>query len=1333
MKGPKKGSKKRPATSKDAIAKKKAKVSSKKPLIKNRDALRELEANGKLQEMWGEYSSEKFTKESAIIMCALVCEKSKESKSLLPFETFSGDIPKFEEFFFKVLSQYDEYSYFEKSIIANFISAALEATDIDKSTVANAIKCLLDQSMLHVIDSALVEGFLDDLSMKMEFPNPAYPPNDRSKIIPNIVKSFVLWSQSLSVEQTSTNPIATTTETDMDVDSKNEENKEVPSAPQKNKKKMKKLSKDEKDFASRTLELFHNLLSGPLTRVYFMLALKQFHMLVIIKNSPLMKDKMLRELIKMIEESVYFPVLPFSMTDLSQTEVMGDHYDNVTSLQTAVRKMFGSPMSEFYLASVGQVDHKKAIDEQFGELPLSELWKLYCSQGWADDEHGTLVPASSKEEEGLTDIEEHVLYHEVKLTKPLLLDAFTGEYKKTQQFLKSVNEMSLFPSETELFDETKVPLGNTRSDNVLALAKITNQYLTFGDFLKRNFQIYRMEAAYEIRSDLVETVKRVDPRMEMPSMKTIFTGYDRNATPIEGFKLVSLKKAEMGQMIPASVEAEVEIDLGMLRERDRLEWNSIREHDVLFLLSIRSETRFNEPRKESKSKGEESLDFPERYGLRCVRGCRVTQVKDEGGKLYNDPNASSEDRDRKPIGSKRTFVVLLDPAQYHSDAVEVANGKEDPYEGDFLNMLVRRSPETNNFWSVLKTIRDLMNESRIERIIPGCLQQVVLGRGSPTAAHYSSEKVIRDIGVQPTNLDVKSYCPFELTDVQKEAVHSGLMHGLTMIVGPPGTGKTDVAVQTIVNIVKNFPNQKTLLITHSNHALNDLFRKIMNTDISGRHLLRLGRGERDLETDEDYSKFGRTNWCLGRRIELLNICSELAKSLDVDPDRCASCASADFFHFGEIQSRIEEFEMGVMTKKDTIKTSEIKEIFPFSKFFDTQGWDNGEIKEDMEVEKALENARFQFTRMKSMFEELNSFRAFEMMRTQRQRANHLLTYEAKVVALTCTHAAITRQQLLDLDFRFDNIIMEEAGQILEVETLVPMLLQRFTSTSTLRRVCLIGDHRQLPPIVQNMALAKFSNFEQSLFARLIKNGVPAVWLNKQGRARKTIADLYRWRYEDLQDLDNVSTGRYLKANAGMTFPYQFIDVAEGQETTPRAWFYQNPREAAWIVTTFKFLRLVGHPADKISILTTYNGQRFLLEDMFNKMSRDEQACYERPKISTVDKFQGQQNDIIMLSLVRSKTVGHLRDIRRLVVAMSRAKLGLYIFGQKKLFSQCLELAPTMKQFVQPNTMEIMLNETYPTERPVEKTDSSVSMKSLEQLGLLTKQMYDQLLRQLKSQ
>ena len=65
-------------------------------------------------------------------------------------------------------------------------------------------------------------------------------------------------------------------------------------------------------------------------------------------------------------------------------------------------------------------------------------------------------------------------------------------------------------------------------------------------------------------------------------------------------------------------------------------------------------------------------------------------------------------------------------------------------------------------------------------------------------------------------------------------------------------------------------------------------------------------------------------------------------------------------------------------------------------------------------------------------------------------------------------------------------------------------------------------------------------------------------------------------------------------------------------------------------------------------------------------------------MATVDKYQGQQNQYVLLSLVRTRAVGHLRDVRRLVVAMSRARLGLYVFGRASLFASCYELQPTFQ-------------------------------------------------------
>lgn len=55
--------------------------------------------------------------------------------------------------------------------------------------------------------------------------------------------------------------------------------------------------------------------------------------------------------------------------------------------------------------------------------------------------------------------------------------------------------------------------------------------------------------------------------------------------------------------------------------------------------------------------------------------------------------------------------------------------------------------------------------------------------------------------------------------------------------------------------------------------------------------------------------------------------------------------------------------------------------------------------------------------------------------------NYLMTKQAKVVAMTCTHAALKRRDFLLLAFQYDSLVMEESAQILEIETFIPMLLQ----------------------------------------------------------------------------------------------------------------------------------------------------------------------------------------------------------------------------------------------------------------------------------------------------
>ena len=133
----------------------------------------------------------------------------------------------------------------------------------------------------------------------------------------------------------------------------------------------------------------------------------------------------------------------------------------------------------------------------------------------------------------------------------------------------------------------------------------------------------------------------------------------------------------------------------------------------------------------------------------------------------------------------------------------------------------------------------------------------------------------------------------------------------------------------------------------------------------------------------------------------------------------------------------------------------------------------------------------------------------------------------------------------------------------------------------LKRVVLVGDHNQLPPVVQHMALQQYSKLEQSMFTRLIRLGVPHVLLDMQGRTRPVISNLYNWRYSRLENLPAVERDpEYQAANAGFKYPFQLINVEDFQdrgEFAPTPFVMKSAdmaaRDAARPVGPFQLLAL----------------------------------------------------------------------------------------------------------------------------------------------------------------
>ncbi|CRG95233.1 P-loop containing nucleoside triphosphate, putative [Plasmodium gallinaceum] len=328
------------------------------------------------------------------------------------------------------------------------------------------------------------------------------------------------------------------------------------------------------------------------------------------------------------------------------------------------------------------------------------------------------------------------------------------------------------------------------------------------------------------------------------------------------------------------------------------------------------------------------------------------------------------------------------------------------------------------------------------------------------------------------------------------------------------------------------------------------------------------------------------------------------------------------------------------------------------------------------------------------FEHLKDCRAFEVLKNQRERGVYIIAKLARVIALTCTHASINRSKIAKLQFYFDNIIIDECTQITENDTFLPLLLQENRyHKSKLKRIIFVGDSNQLPPIIKNKYIKNFSNYEQSLYKRFLRLEIPSIYLNEQGRMRNELCNIYKFFYSkyniQIENLECVYKEKFLKSfNPGFTYTYQFIHV-ESQEYTPIPYFYQNLLEAEMAVAIFMYMRLIGYSSDVITILTTYNGQKELILDILKKKCLYNKLIGMPKKVTTVDKYQGKQNDYIIISLVRSKSIGYLKNIKRLIVAFSRARFGLYVVGNYNLYKKNYEFKKPL-YFFKKNKLELSL-------------------------------------------
>ena len=1119
-------------------------------------------------------------------------------------------------------------------------------------------------------------------------------------------------------------------------------------------------------YCERFIELLIDLESQLPTRRYVNALLKDLNVLALTSLSPAFnaqENGLLRDLYTLLRHYVNFPINDITGVQLGRHNAHEVHYEKLAKLQTTSLKHFKSKLTVLALANYGSIDSRQDLESHLKQLADPELENLCSLLGLR-----VAYPPAAK----------------VQADRKLLMEILVSTYEGTKPFQDNLKSMSILPTESSLYDSSLLRNESYDGSRPLALPKLNLQYLSIGDFLWRSFVLYRCEQFFGIRKYLEDVIKRLQPHSQHSTGSVAFSGFSRMALPIVKPAILETAAPQVGEDRPAYVRAEITLNMAKLAQNVRREWDSLRPEDTVFLLAVRSPEdqkslmNGHPSRANLLESGLTTLRTAEVVQLLDESGRQIREFNADQSNGHDrrplirrlmvnlDTRAFLSDVARKEKGQPDVYeginvivrrsqrennfrkilqtiqTLALSETEVPSWIQEVLLGYGDPSSATFTRLENRLQSidfrDTFVDWQhLVESFPNLAVASadHEKELKPPYILDIPSVSNSEAPVRPSKKRRRDEVDAVPQPTDtvrVSTYAtpnsgPYpsdahktnavRFTPTQVQAINSGTQPGLTMVVGPPGTGKTDVATQIISNIYHDFPEQRTLLVAHSNQALNQLFQKIVKLDIDARHLLRLGQGEGELETKEDFSKLGRVESFLDNRARYLAEVDRLAANFGAPGAHGNSCETAAYFNsvytipawkkFWDL-ARVAEDSQAIIT------------AFPFDQYFSNTPQPLFPL--DLSREGVIDIAKGCQRHIDKIFSELEDIRPFEVLRNNRDKTNYLMIKEARIIAMTSTHAAMRRDEIVSLGFHYDNLVMEEAAQITEIENFMPLVLQQpKKEQSPLQRIVLCGDHLQNSPIIQNMAFRQYANLDQSLFLRLVRLGVPTIHLDQQGRARPSIAELYKWRYPSLSNLPIVSTRpEYLQANAGFRYDYQFIDVGDYKgkgESQPSPHYFQNLGEAEYAVAIFQYMRLLGYPASKISIMTTYAGQRALIKDVLSHRCQGNRLFGMPRIVATVDKYQGEQNDYIILSLVRTMHPGYLRDLRRLTVALSRARLGFYILGRRSVFESSPELEAAFKLPIErPEKLMITTGEMWPARRELAELVESTEMAGVEHLG-----------------
>ncbi|XP_077045415.1 putative helicase senataxin isoform X2 [Agelaius phoeniceus] len=263
---------------------------------------------------------------------------------------------------------------------------------------------------------------------------------------------------------------------------------------------------------------------------------------------------------------------------------------------------------------------------------------------------------------------------------------------------------------------------------------------------------------------------------------------------------------------------------------------------------------------------------------------------------------------------------------------------------------------------------------------------------------------------------------------------------------------------------------------------------------------------------------------------------------------------------------------------------------------------------------------------------------------------------------------------------FSCVIVDEAGQSCEVETLIPLIHR-------CNKLVLVGDPKQLPPTVKSVKAQQYG-YDQSLMARLQKHleeqvqrnmlhSLPVVQLTVQYRMHPDIC-LFPSNYVYGRTLKTAKAIEENRCSSEWPFqPYLIFDVADGREERDND-SYSNPREVKLVMELIRTIKEKRKDLGlrRIGIITPYSAQKKKIQEQLDSAFKNNSPG----EVDTVDAFQGREKDCIIVSCVRANSsegsapprlqasstkgsIGFLASLQRLNVTITRARFSLFILGR----------------------------------------------------------------------